>query len=55
MTISMAEVKKASGSYDGADEVEGQQRRRSTVADLNRGKNLDAKYVFLTVWPALHS
>lgn len=34
-----------SGSYDGATEAEGQQRRRSTVADLNRGQNLDAKYV----------
>lgn len=34
-----------SGSYDGATEAEGQQRRRSTITDLNRDKNLDAKYV----------
>lgn len=49
----MADIKKdnyvqgsnISGSYDGANEVEGQQRRRSTITDLNRGKNLDAKCV----------
>lgn len=40
----MADIKKTDASYDGANQIEGQQRRRSTVADLNRDKNLDAKY-----------
>lgn len=31
-------------SYAGSVNAEGQLRRPSVVADLNRGKNLDAKY-----------